>query len=503
MKRKLALVLFAILFVQLACNKPVKEKQSPTPFSFAIPTATQGENSSAVLPTPQTSPAPQQSGESQPSGTWNPPEGWKTYTNSLYGYRVTYPPEAKLTTKGVEGTPTDEIPEGMSLNDYLADLTRKYGKELCVTIRYQQGYVTISAPTNVGYRYTKCGKTGVGVGEITSASEQVVISGQIYEAKGRDFVSSQNDYHDEVFWVTLPDNTQITYGYFDGDPAKFDTYTSKTKPVLRKIVESYDSTIPGSFDWSTYQKPSGSSQQGDLPDKAAFLGDITIPDGTIFKPGESFEKTWRLMNNGASTWTKSFSLQFVSGERMGAAESLPLNAEVPPGGVLDVTVEFTAPEEEGEYTGYWRLKDEFGHPFGVGETGTEPIWLTIAVARDGSEGATATPGGSGATVTGASLSIDKTSYNGSCPVTLNFTGVIHAQGAGSFEYKFIAGASTPGFEFTLPGSQTASFHGDGSHDYPVDFFLTIESSVNGWARIEISKPNSRQSNTVSFTVTCK
>ena len=502
MKQKLAIFFLAVLFVQLACNKPLNETHPPTPFKFPIPSDTPG-NESALTPSSLNTPASTLPATLTPSGVWEPPEGWKTYTNALYGYRVYTPKAAKVETKGVEGAPTDEIPEGMSFDDYLADLSREYGDELCVTILYKKGFVSISAPTNVGYRYTICGPTGVGVGEITSASEQVVIGGQIYEAKGRKFVSEQGDYQDEVFWVTLPDSTQIVYGYLDGDPDGYDEYISETKPILRQIVESFDNSIPGTFDWSTYKQPSGSGAQGDLPDKATFLGDITIPDGTEFKPGETFQKTWRLMNNGASTWTKSFSLHFVSGERMGVEEDVPLNAEVPPGGVLDVTVEFTAPEEEGEYTGYWRLKDEFSNDFGVGETGTEPIWVNIIVVKEGTEGATPTPGGNGSTVTSATLSIDNPSYKGSCPVTLNFSGVINSQGPGAFEYKFIAGASTPGFEFSLPGPQKANFTSEGDHQFDVNFFLVIESSVNGWARIAIISPNEKQSNTVSFSVTCK
>jgi len=502
MNRKIILFLFAILFAQFACNKPVKETQSPTPFSFSIPTSTPGAVETSSLQTPG-NPTAIQPTEPTINETWNPPEGWQTYTNDLYGYRVYFPDTAKIKKKGAEGVPTDEIPEGMKAEDYLADISRKYGNELCVTILYKTGFVAISAPTNVGYRYVACGPTGVGAGDITSASEQVVIGGQIYEAKGREYISSGDDYHDEIFWVTLPDSTQIVYGYLDGNPDNFEAYTNEVKPILRQIVESFDNSIPGTFDWSTYQKPSGSSAQGDLPDKATFLGDITIPDGTLFKPGETFQKTWRLMNTGTSTWTKSFHLHFASGERMGADEDIPLDAEVPPGGVLDVTVDFTAPDEEGEYTSYWRLTDEFGNVFGVGESGTEPIWVKIIVTKEGAEGPTPTPNSDGSTVTSATLSIDTPSYNGSCPVTLNFSGVINSQGPGSFEYQFIAGASTPGFEFTLPGAQKATFTSEGSHHYNVDFFLVIESSVNGWARIEILSPNEKQSNTVSFTVTCK
>src|SRR5690349_12154805 len=38
-------------------------------------------------------------------------------------------------------------------------------------------------------------------------------------------------------------------------------------------------------------------------DSAAYVKDVTIPDGTIFSPGAQFTKTWRLQNIGTCTWT--------------------------------------------------------------------------------------------------------------------------------------------------------------------------------------------------------
>lgn len=43
-------------------------------------------------------------------------------------------------------------------------------------------------------------------------------------------------------------------------------------------------------------------------DWAQFITDVTVPDGTKYEPGETFEKTWRLKNIGTCTWTISYSL---------------------------------------------------------------------------------------------------------------------------------------------------------------------------------------------------
>src|SRR5215216_3343953 len=53
-------------------------------------------------------------------------------------------------------------------------------------------------------------------------------------------------------------------------------------------------------------------------DKATFIADITVPDGTVFAPGATFTKTWRLKNSGSCVWTPSYKMLFYSGEQMGA-----------------------------------------------------------------------------------------------------------------------------------------------------------------------------------------
>jgi predicted small secreted protein len=50
-----------------------------------------------------------------------------------------------------------------------------------------------------------------------------------------------------------------------------------------------------------------------LQDAARFVMDVTVPDGTKYKRRTKFTKTWRLMNNGLSTWTSEFSLVYAKG----------------------------------------------------------------------------------------------------------------------------------------------------------------------------------------------
>lgn len=114
-------------------------------------------------------------------------------------------------------------------------------------------------------------------------------------------------------------------------------------------------------------------------DRAQFIKDVTVPDGTTFQPNATFAKTWRIKNIGTCTWT-NYSLIFDSGEKMGGPESALIPTSVAPGQTVDITINLTAPAAAGTYRGYWKLKNSTGAAFGIGSAGTKSFWVEIKVA---------------------------------------------------------------------------------------------------------------------------
>lgn len=119
--------------------------------------------------------------------------------------------------------------------------------------------------------------------------------------------------------------------------------------------------------------------------QAAFVRDVTLPDGTIVSPGEKLTKTWRLRNIGSCAWTPDFSLIFVQGALMQAPLEVPLGVVVFPGEEADLSVPLVAPTTPGTYRGDWRLRSAGGEVFGVGP-GQQSFWVEIQVVAP-----TATP----------------------------------------------------------------------------------------------------------------
>lgn len=113
---------------------------------------------------------------------------------------------------------------------------------------------------------------------------------------------------------------------------------------------------------------------------AQFVTDISVPDGTIMLPGTVFTKTWQIKNVGSCPWDTSHKLYLQSGDGLTTTTSIPLTKTIYPGDVVNLSVNMTAPETEGVYTGYWRIATPYGGSFGVGATDTSLI-AKITVAK--------------------------------------------------------------------------------------------------------------------------
>jgi hypothetical protein len=223
-------------------------------------------------------------------------------------------------------------------------------------------------------------------------------------------------------------------------------------------------------------------------DNSVFTGKETIPDGTDFAPGAKFTKSWQFMNTGQTTWTTAYSLVFVNGDQMSAAESVPLKIEVQAGRVVDVSVELTAPAITGSYKGNWRLRNASGQSFG------DIVYVQIEVVEGGGVAPTTPATG---TVTGVTMSVGEASFTGSCPHTYNFGAELKLGGDATvtFILEFGGGITAPA---TTP--ETTIFS---AGTIQLTFSPKFTASGNGWARLHITAPNDITSNTVEFSLTCQ
>lgn len=173
-------------------------------------------------------------------------------------------------------------------------------------------------------------------------------------------------------------------------------------------------------------------------DRAQFVADVTVPDGSLFAPGATFDKIWRLKNIGTCTWTTSYAMVFGSGEKMGGPDSVPLPGAVEPGKTVDMLVHLTAPATVGSYRGYWKFQNANRVPFGIGADGAKSWFVDIRVAlltgtatptptptRTATSTPTSTP-----TATPTGVGVDTSGWN------------TYVNAARAFTFKFPPGSTT-------------------------------------------------------------
>ena len=94
-----------------------------------------------------------------------------------------------------------------------------------------------------------------------------------------------------------------------------------------------------------------------------FVSDVTIPDNTPMDPGESFTKTWKVLNAGSCAWEAGFKFSLTGGEPMGSS-TLTLPSRVEAGSQFDISVPMVAPNKTGTLRGNWRMSTASGQFFG-------------------------------------------------------------------------------------------------------------------------------------------
>lgn len=195
--------------------------------------------------------------------------------------------------------------------------------------------------------------------------------------------SSQEEIEQQYQEVSalLTQTAQVTHDSMTMPSAQSGPARTLPVPIATGIPMEVPLSVPDPSATRDLSQPDGKAIAA--PCDLAQLGfplDINVPDGTQFRPGETFSKTWRLYNAGTCTWTPDYAVIWFSGKDMGVNDVQPLYMEVLPGGLVDVTIDMAAPLSPGTYQSNWKLRNRDGAMFGIGPNGDAPFWVRIVVA---------------------------------------------------------------------------------------------------------------------------
>jgi hypothetical protein len=126
-------------------------------------------------------------------------------------------------------------------------------------------------------------------------------------------------------------------------------------------------------------------------DKAEFVADVTVPDGTTFSRGDNFDKTWKLRNIGTCTWNTGYFIQYENGPLQPKNKKINLNTNVAPSQSVDITASYNVALDPGTYRSTWSLRNASGAVVPFSNTANNGFYTEIkAKASSAAVAATAT-----------------------------------------------------------------------------------------------------------------
>jgi len=154
------------------------------------------------------------------------------------------------------------------------------------------------------------------------------------------------------------------------------TGDTSTPPIK---AETTGDTITGESVSASSTETTGTNQQDLCTDQASFVKDVTYPDNTPVETSQVFTKTWRVRNEGTCTWGAGYSLEFTSGNTLQGTSTgeFPSTA---PGANADLSLQMTAPDALGSFSGSWRILNPNNEAVTLKDNqGVFDLWAVILI----------------------------------------------------------------------------------------------------------------------------
>jgi len=155
-------------------------------------------------------------------------------------------------------------------------------------------------------------------------------------------------------------------------PVTLPTFSIATENNSAAPTVSFDATPTALFGatpvFTQVSLPTTAPTQalGDSCLNAVFEEDITYPDGTVVKAGETITKIFKIRNTGTCGWDEGFTLVFIGGSANIGAYNYEFQSKdaVAGGEAINIAVGVTLSCTQGNQEASWRLRSDAGYYFG-------------------------------------------------------------------------------------------------------------------------------------------
>jgi len=141
---------------------------------------------------------------------------------------------------------------------------------------------------------------------------------------------------------------------------------------------------PAAATGSAPQPEAAPTSQEACVDDAAFISDLSLPDGSTAEPGDELSKQWSVQNTGTCDWGPDYRLMPIPPNPL--ADSSPVALYPAKAGTQAIwQVTIRVPDSEGEIIGRWQARNPDGVAFG------QEVYVVLQVTSPTSQPATASP----------------------------------------------------------------------------------------------------------------
>ena len=190
------------------------------------------------------------------------------------------------------------------------------------------------------------------------------ISGNLHTVKGGNFMSADPEVSRFVFNRSgaAPDTAQ-NYGFrcvvSEGEVNTGKASLESEPLTLAEPVKKID-------------------RPADCVDRAKFVNDVTIPDGTLVQRGEWITKTWTLENYGTCPWTENYKIVWSDENIDNQQHLFDIGVNLQPGEQGEISVTFPVQGNGSTHISFLLANTE-GETFGLGERGRGDLYIEYRV----------------------------------------------------------------------------------------------------------------------------
>jgi hypothetical protein len=161
------------------------------------------------------------------------------------------------------------------------------------------------------------------------------------------------------------------------------TPTNTLQPTYTRTATLMISPTPFTINTPTFQIPLPGAKLG--PDILKYIGDITVPDGTVVGSGDILDKIWEIQNVGTSTWNENYRFYYCAGLPLEMVkDALPklfvkLPGPVKPSEKIQISFSIITPQANAHYRIYFQLLDEKGNKIPDEQGNGCSLWADFTV----------------------------------------------------------------------------------------------------------------------------